>query len=310
YAYLDKKDLFDGIKYFKGDVITAGQEPNPLIGWEEDMWGYRFVNLVPWNFMGLSSTYTGASIHGPIRFHGKQYIDYDMGVFNNASFHHIERINSKQLMARLSFYPLGANSRFGGLGLTAFIDNGWTQPNGTTATSAPASARENVTRMAFLVHYDAPTWGLTGEYDKGRHAVSSGNMFSAQGSIYAVPSSLDTVAKNALDNGASQAGYAFFGHYKLPARMVGAGWSVFGMFQHFEPNTSSNVLDFNRYSAGVAYQTTPHLTFALDYQDFHYVNKDKLIAAGATSSTLGDTQAIFFHVQFKNVQNHYTHAGF
>ncbi len=133
YAYLDKKDLFDGISYLKGDVLTAGQEPNPLIGWEEDMWGYRFVNLVPWNYMGLSSTYTGVSVHGPIRFNGKQYIDYDLGVFNNASFHHFERINQKQVMARLSFYPMGANSRFGGLGFTAFIDNGWGQPSGTNA---------------------------------------------------------------------------------------------------------------------------------------------------------------------------------
>ncbi len=91
---------------------------------------------------------------------------------------------------------------------------------------------------------------------------------------------------------------------------MGNGWSVFGMFQHFQPNSNTSVLDFNRYSAGVAYQTTPHLTFALDYQDFQYANKDKLAKAAGSSANLGDTQAIFFHVQFKNVQKHYTHAGF
>lgn len=313
YAYLDKKDLFDGIKYFKGDVITAGQEPNPLVGWEEDMYGYRFVNLTPWNFMGLSSTYTGASVHGPVLFHGKQYIDYDIGVFNNASFSNYERVGAKQVMARLSFFPLGAGSRFAGLGLTAFVDNGWTQPNGTNALTASDTQRRNISRMAFLVHYNAPRWGLAAEYDKGRNAVTSGNMFSAQdnGKFYTIDSNLASVAADNLEKtGASQQGYAFFGHYDVPARLAGSGWAVFGMFQHFEPNTDSSVLNFNRYSAGVSYKPTPHLTFALDYQDFHYTNKSKLEAAGVAGSALADTQAVFFHVRFKNLQSHYTHAGF
>lgn len=312
YAYLDKKALFDGIKTLKGDVITAGQEPNPLVGWEEDMYGYRFVNLTPWNYMGLSSTYDGVSVHGPVSWNGLQYVDYDMGVFNNASFGSFERVDAKQVMARVSFYPLGAKSRFGGLGLTAFIDNGWTQPSSADPLTAPTSARQNISRMAFLAHYNAPRWGVAAEYDKGRNAVSSGNMFSAQNSFYTVDSALSTVAADNLQKtSADQQGYDFFGHYNVPAGLVGhPGLAVFGMFQHFEPNTSSGVLNFNRYAAGVSYEATPHLMFALDYQDFHYLAKGKLEAAGVSGSNLRDTQAVFLHVQFKDLQNHYTHAGF
>src|SRR5579884_4090413 len=32
------------------DKITLGQQPNPLVAWEEDLYGYRFTSLTPWNY--------------------------------------------------------------------------------------------------------------------------------------------------------------------------------------------------------------------------------------------------------------------
>jgi hypothetical protein len=84
----------------EGDSITIGMIPNPLVGWEEDLYNYRYVNLTPWNYLSLSSTQQGLSFQGPIKFNGLQYIDYDAGVYTNATFHAFEQTNTKQAMAR------------------------------------------------------------------------------------------------------------------------------------------------------------------------------------------------------------------
>ena len=48
----------------KDDNIRFGQQPNPVVDWEEAMYGYRFVSLVPWNFISLSSTTAGGVYSG------------------------------------------------------------------------------------------------------------------------------------------------------------------------------------------------------------------------------------------------------
>ena len=65
YAYLQYSKAFDRIEPMKGDTITIGQAPNPLVAWEEDLYGFRYVNLTPWNYLSLSSTPTGPLDAGP-----------------------------------------------------------------------------------------------------------------------------------------------------------------------------------------------------------------------------------------------------
>ena len=77
------------------------------------MYGFRYVNLTPWNYLSLSSTQQGVSIQGPIKFHESQYVDDDAGVYNNSSFHAFEQTNTKQAMGRISFYPFGAKWKYG-----------------------------------------------------------------------------------------------------------------------------------------------------------------------------------------------------
>ena len=50
YAYLQYSKLFDklGADPMKGDTVSVGQVPNPLVDWEEQMYGFRYVNLTPW----------------------------------------------------------------------------------------------------------------------------------------------------------------------------------------------------------------------------------------------------------------------
>jgi hypothetical protein len=79
YAYLDYNKPFKSwAPALAEDKITFGQLPNPLIAWEEDLYGFRYVNLVPWNYLSLSSancnisTMTSASTPTPVLGNSRQ----------------------------------------------------------------------------------------------------------------------------------------------------------------------------------------------------------------------------------------------
>lgn len=316
YAYLDFNKPFarlaalvPALAPLAEDKVTFGQQPNPLIGWEEDLYGYRYVNLAPWNYASLSSTQTGLSSHGPVKFGGRQFIDYDLGVYTNASFHATEEGETKQGMARVSFYPLGAGSRFDGLGITGFFDYGF--PNKTL----DSGRQSHVSRLAALVHYTTDWWGLAAEYDQGHNAFSSGNLFSGSGPAdeFGVGKTsfarFDTLVRALQNNGRStQQGFAFLGHLDIP----NTPFSVFGMYQQFLPNTAvrTNPIDFRRIVGGLSYRYDKYLRFALDVQDLDYYHdqftfsradangfgaKLKSDVAGAVPEGI---RAVFLNVEF------------
>ena len=125
YASLAYSGLWDHVPMLKGGTVSLGEIPNPLVDWEEQLYGFRFVNLTPWNYLSLSSTQVGVSMQGPVRFGDKMYFDYDIGAFDNSSFHAFEQTDTKQFMVRGSVYPFGANWRYDGLGITGFYNYGY-----------------------------------------------------------------------------------------------------------------------------------------------------------------------------------------
>jgi hypothetical protein len=185
YAYLQYNNLWKNVPIMKGGTVTLGEEPNPLVAWQEDLYGYRFVNLTPWNYLSLSSTQVGISMQGPIRLMGgeKTYLDYDFGVYDNSSFHAYEQSENKQVMGRLSAYPFGADWRFQGLGLTGFYDYGYgnTTPDNMDITTPLKATNARFERIAALLHYSAPLWNIAGEFDYGANAFSLSNLFSGSG---------------------------------------------------------------------------------------------------------------------------------
>ena len=316
YAYLDYNtplarvpDDAPVLSALREMKITFGQQPNPLIGWEEDLYGFRFVNLVPWNYTSLSSTQTGLAFHGPVKVHGLQYADYDVGVYTNASFSKREQTDTKSGKGRVSVYPFGARSRFDGLGLTAFYDYGF--PNNTPDTDP----HTYISRFAGLVHYTAATWGVAGEYDQGHNAFTSGNLFSGSGPADEFGlgptefADFDALVQGLQNNGqSSQRGYAFFGHARIPWTPL----TAFGMYQQFWPNTkvSTNPVDFRRLVVGVSYAYDEHLRFAIDGQFLKYYH-DQFTFPFEEAQQLGakvqgdvpnavpeDIEAIFFNVEF------------
>lgn len=270
YAYLQYSKAFDRIDAMKGDTITLGQLSNPLVDWEEQLYGFRYVNLTPWNYLSLSSTQQGVSVQGPIKFHELQYVDYDFGVFNNASFHAFENTSSKEAMARVSIYPFGAKWKYDGLGITGFYNYGYGNTTPDFSGSSPLfnAPKAHITRLAALLHYSTEHWSIAGEYDYGHNAFSSGNLFSsdAPSGAWANMATLATALQN---NGRSvQEGFDVFGHFHIPNTPL----TLFGMFQWFQPNTkvSLNPFDFQRFIAGVSYQYNEFLRFALSSQNLLY----------------------------------------
>lgn len=292
YGYAEFGKMFSGA--FKDDTIRFGQTTNPMIDWEESLYGYRFVSLVPWNFISLSSTYTGVTLNGPIKgSNGKQYVDYQLGVFNNANFHAYEVAENKTVMARASFYPFGASSKYDGLGITGFIDYGY-------GNAVPSVAQKVVVRGSAMVHYQSPHNGaqIAFEYMFGRNAFSSGNLFGGSApldvaGLSAVATPVGTAIKAVLaGNSVKQQGYDLFGHLNFGK----SNWGLFGLYQFWQPNKDyvDDPFDFDRVVAGISYKVNNNLRFAFDNQDVLYRRNGSTL----TSAQLPDIKALFLNMEF------------
>jgi len=319
YAFVQYKGILDNLTpQLKGANLTFGAQPNPFIPWEEDLFQYRYVTLVPWNYISLSSSQVGLQMDGPVKLGGGEatYLDYGFGVYNNGSFRTAEQSNTKEVMAKGTIYPFGATWRFQGLGLTGFYNYGWgnVTPDSEGLSTPLKGSRAQFERIAAVLHYATPEWGLAGEFDYGKNAFNVGNLYSGSGPQDAFGTPTGTPVKTAgafgnacsssatcynvygtygpqvavynalLNNGRTvQQGFDFFGHFHIPTTK----FTLFGLFQWFQPNTNvrgANPLDFQRIVAGVSYQYNEYLRFALDSQNLLYFhNQESMPIASAAS---------------------------
>ena len=294
YSYVQFNTLLDSVKSLKGTTVKLGVLPNGWVAWEEDLYGYRFANLTPWNYYSLASGQAGISIAGPIKSGEKTYVDYELGVYNNSSFHAFEQTDTKETIDRVTVYPFGALWRFDGLGITGMYNYGYgnVTPDLANIPAALKGPQSHIERLAALVAYTTETWQLAGEFDYGHNAFNTGNLFSGSGpsDAFGIPScvtnpsggsctgptvtypgwsDVTTLSQALLNNGrAAEEGFAFFGHYHIPTTPV----TVFGMFNWWQPNihVAKNPFDFQRFVVGVAYQYNEYLRFALDSQNVLY----------------------------------------
>ncbi len=289
YAFVDFQKIF-GDGAFKKTKLSFGQTQQPLTDWEEGLSGHRYTYLTPWNYLSLSSTYVGAKLHGPIEVNGKEYLDYDIGVFTTASFHSTETNDKKQAMGRLSIYPFGTKTDRTGLGFTIFENYGYN-------TKLPSQVSTPLNRLALLAHYQThdKAYQIAFEYQLGRNATSAGNMFSGDGPPSGDP--LGTLAGTVLGGTSTrQQGFDVYGH----ARLGHSPFSLWGLFQDFQPNThfqpaslglTDNPLDFERTVGGIAYKVTDHFDFAFGDQNLHWKHPQGMVPGG-------DTNAIVIWTQF------------
>ena len=244
YAYIDYNTFFQKVlkvAAIHDDKITFGQQQNPLVDWEENLWGFRYTALTPWNYLSLSSSQVGLSVKGPIKVNEIQYADYDVGVYDDASFHATEQSSSKQVMGRVTVNPLGAHSRYDSLGITGFYDFGYSNKCTPDDNSVKGnnSTCGHTARAAALVHYTADSWGLIGEWDYGHNAFSSGNLYSGSGPSDAIgiasPSrqarrpglwTLEQDGRRYPEQSGGADGLGFPGSLRYPAHAVYCLWRV------------------------------------------------------------------------------------
>ena len=325
YAYLDYNTFFQKvakIDAMRDDKFTFGQQPNPLVDWEENLWGFRYTALTPWNYTSISSAQVGASMKGPIKVNETQYADYDFGVYDDASFHALEQSASKQVMGRVTINPFGAKSRYDSFGLTGFYDYGYSNKCTPDVNSIEGNNTTcgHFARAAALAHYTAATWGLIGEWDYGHNAFSSSNLFSGSApsdaigiaspaGLYGQPSFTPwyKMVGGILNTQAVQMGWDFMGHYDIPY----TPFTAFGLFQQFLPNTrvEKNPLDFQRYDLGVQWLINKYLRVSLDSQAIMYYQHQFTFPAAhvkgqgwtpaVPDAVPHDTHAFFLHLEFK-----------
>ena len=288
YGFIDLQNIF-GNGAFKKTKLTFGQTTEPLVDWEEALSSHRYTYLVPWNYLSLSSTYDGVKLHGPILINGKEYLDYDLGIFNSTSFHHVETNDRKSVMGRLTVYPFGTTVDRTGLGFTIFDNYGY-------SNTLPTQNSTAVNMFSLLAHYQTHDKGyqMAFEYQLGHNAVGAGTMF--QGAKPAASDPLSALAGTVLGGSHTrQQGFDVFGH----ARLGHSPFSLWGLYQNFQPNTNfqpssvgltDNPLDFTRTVGGIAYKVTDHMDVAFGDQNFHWVHPQ--------GQTGPDTNGIVVWTQF------------
>jgi len=314
YTYLDYNTFFKKVLQFdpmSDDKFTFGVEQNPLIDWEENLWGFRYTGLVPWNYLSLSSSQIGLSMKGPIKYHELQYADYDVGVFDDGNFHNQDRSAYKQVMGRVTVNPLGAHSRYDGLGLTGFYNLGYSQ-NCTPDSNKSNATCGHIARAAALAHYTAQSWGIIAEWDYGHNAFNAGNLYSGSGPSDAIGiaspggfAGWNHMVGDILNSQAVQMGADLMGHYDIPH----TPFTLFGLLQWFQPNTriSKDPLDFTRYDLGVQWLINKYVRVAFDSQAIQYYHSQFIFPAGSTSAhskavpfaVPRDTHAFFLNLEFR-----------
>ena len=258
YGYVEFNKLFASSKAFGHDKVTFGQTVLPITDWEEGLTGHRDTYKMPMDFSsGMASAYVGAKVHGPIMSKGKEFLDYDIGIFTNGSYHATEKAAAKQFMGRVTAYPFGTKKDRTGLGLTVFGDVG----HSNVAPSAAAASQYTVDRTVFMGFYQTTDKGyfLSGQYDLLHNIKGDGNR---------------------------QQGYAFEGNARLGAS--GSPFQAFVLYQHYEPY-ADNVLKSNdatkyaRTVGGIQYKFNKNLSIALADSNMHYDKAAGLNDANAVS---------------------------
>ena len=59
---LEFNNPFAHIESLRKDKLTVGMQQSPLIEWEERIYGFRYINTVPWDFLGFSPALLGVSL--------------------------------------------------------------------------------------------------------------------------------------------------------------------------------------------------------------------------------------------------------
>jgi hypothetical protein len=170
----------------EGSALTYrfGMQATPLVGYEDDLWGYRMQGPNPLDRAKyLSSSDIGAAIEGAWRDQG---VNLEAGVYNGETYSGAPGDNRKDLAARVSVRLAASDntSRTGGLRATAF------------ALVGKATGGADRTRTVGMLSYVSTALTLGAQYALMQDSTLASN--ATKGRMISV-----------------------FGHYAFPGRAVG-----------------------------------------------------------------------------------------
>ncbi|MFW0883758.1 hypothetical protein ACMCNP_01670 [Candidatus Acidulodesulfobacterium sp. H_13] len=318
YAYLQFNKIYDANGLTMN--LKVGQTTTPLIAWEDGLLGYHFTERTPYGFLGVTSTQPGISITGRYKTDGRVYMAYNAGFFNSGGWHNNEEAEQKSPQIRLDIYPFGADSKLNGIGISGYY--AWAQQN----TFFPAGENHPTARAAAILHYKTPDSVIVLQYDYAINQLGGfGNINNSKGSwcgigantsspgVYGCNLSGASLPFNPSKLGTSphntEHGLDAFGYYNIPNSKFG----LFGLIQRYyysTPQTDSanfkygNPYDFQRVVAGIGYHFNKHITFAIDEQNYRFLNAKDYRDLPSTSPMyinygqwMGDTNAILVQVR-------------
>lgn len=318
YAFLQFNHVYDA----NGLTVNlkAGQFPTPMVAWEDGLLGYHVAERTPWGFLNVTSTQAGLGVSGKYRSNGKVYLAYNAGFFDNAAFHANETVDQKSPQARLTIYPLGADSGLNGLSISGYY--AWAEDNSSFGDAAIGpNTNSPETRVSAVLDYKTPNANIALQYDYAiNHIVEPGagesgdsdSYCGIESDVYGCYTSSTMPLITSLYSGHNvEHGYDAFGYYNIPNTRFG----VFGLIQRYyyeatnynatgDSLTGGNPFDFQRSVAGVAYRLNKHVTLTADWQNYQFLNASNYRSLASTSSQyldygqwMGQTNAFFMQAR-------------
>ena len=318
YAFLQFNHVYDA----NGLTVNlkAGQFPTPMVAWEDGLLGYHVAERTPWGFLNVTSTQAGLGVSGKYRSNGKVYLAYNAGFFDNAAFHANETVDQKSPQARLTIYPLGADSGLNGLSISGYY--AWAEDNSSFGDAAIGpNTNSPETRVSAVLDYKTPNANIALQYDYAiNHVVEPGagesgdndSYCGIESDVYGCYTSSTMPPITSLYDGHNvEHGYDAFGYYNIPNTRFG----VFGLIQRYyyeatnyntngDSLTGGNPFDFQRSVAGVAYRLNKHVTLTADWQNYQFLNASNYRSLASTSSQyldygqwMGQTNAFFMQAR-------------
>jgi hypothetical protein len=223
-------------------TLRLGTAPEPWVPFVEKIYGYRFVEQT---FTEKETIANTADVGGHL-FGSDDLLSYDVAVVNGGGYKNPQRTKTVDEEARIGVTPIA--------GLT-FALGAYSGELGQDTEAAEVTnvgkPRNTATRLDFLAAWKADGLTVGGEYVHGKN-LSPSLIFST---------TTDT-----------EEGYSLFGSYDFTEI-----YSVFARYDEYKSNADTDPLHQEKYyNAGVAWKSSPTLTWALVYKGDRTVDNLKL----------------------------------
>lgn len=255
FAFVQYSNLFD-----KGVDIQGGQIPLPWNGFEEEIWGRRYVQKVMTDLQSvLNSADKGLGLLVPFP---KGYGDAHLAVVNGEGTTTTETGGAagrqKDYMGRVSLCPLPGDDLLKGLRVHAFLQQGRSGLSSSSPTILLPNRERN--RALFAVSFQHSRWHLMYDYWEAFTGVGT------------------TVASNAHSK---PKGFSVHGHADLPYELT-----AFGRYDRFDGGLLTGYYPKTLSIVGVERKFNDNVRLAFDGQFASGRRKD-------TTAALNEAQLAF-----------------